>query len=168
MCILFCFILTGILSDINCGWFIFPFLKVTIRWWNLYSCHDSTICRNITNKMLRAFIVPLYKFFRSQEWFIELKLLDLFCLVTWTSWQWNLAAFYVLTWRHGSGAHCILEKSERQHIFNFLLNTNWVYFPILYQVTKLGQLCGRNHRAALTDTIFLVLRLVKVGKLISI
>lgn len=59
-------------------------------------------------------------------------------------------------------------RSERQHIFNFLLNTNWVYFPILYQVPKLGQLCGRNHRAALTDTIFLVLRLVKVEKLISI
>lgn len=77
------------------------------------------------------------------------------------------AAFYVLTWRHGSGAYCILEKSERQHIFNFLLNTNWVYFPILYQVTKLVQLCGRNHRAALTDKIFLVLRLVKDEKLIS-
>lgn len=102
-----------------------------------------------------------------KEWFIELKLLDLFCLVTWTSWQWNLSSLLLLTWRHGSRAYCI-EKSERQHIFNFLLNTNWVYFPILYQVTKLGQLCGRNHRAALTDTIFLVLRLVKVEKLISI
>lgn len=64
------------------------------------------------------------------------------------------AAFYILTWQRGSGACCILEKSERQHIFNFLLNINWVYFPIFYQVTKLGQLCGRHHRAALTDTIF--------------
>lgn len=39
---------------------------------------------------------------------------------------------------------------------------------VSYQVTKLCLSCERNHRAALTDTIFLVLHLVKVKMLISI
>lgn len=97
------------------------------------------------------------------EWFIQLKLLDLFCLMTdELADTGTLSSFFACQHEDMYQEHIVYYIILREHIFNFLLNTNWVYFPILYQVTKLHQLCERNHRAALTDTIFLVLHLVKV------
>lgn len=63
-----------------------------------------------------------------------------------------------LTFIHSFRIFLLLLVSEDNTLqFNFLLNTNSAYFPILYYAIKLCQSCGgENHRDVLIDEIFLV------------